>query len=132
MQALRTCSRIATPSVAHKAEAIVAPDDLIRYFGVGRHHGKVSNIAYHNSLMVHYWGALASRDTRLMTHAFVVFSLIFMPENFRAVSQEALSFNKILQLEIDASTAAWRVWQALNRRWSKMMSIWFILLSKGY
>jgi len=48
MQALRTCSRIATPSVAHKAEAIVAPDDLIRYFGVGRHHGKVSNIAYHN------------------------------------------------------------------------------------
>jgi len=69
MQALRTCSRIATPSVAHKAEAIVAPDDLIRYFGVGRHHGKVSNIAYHNSLMVHYWGALASRDTRLMTHA---------------------------------------------------------------
>ena len=69
MQALRTCSRIATPSVAHKAEAIVGPDDLIRYFGVGRHHGKVSNIAYHNSLMVHYWSALASRDTRLMTHA---------------------------------------------------------------
>lgn len=69
MQALRTCSRIATPAVAHKAEAIVAPDDLIRYFGVGRHHGKVSNIAYHNSLMVQYWSALASRDTRLMTHA---------------------------------------------------------------
>lgn len=69
MQALRTCSRIATPAVAHKAEAIVAPDDLIRYFGVGRHHGKVSNIAYHNSLMVQYWGALASRDTRLMTQA---------------------------------------------------------------
>jgi len=69
MQALRTCSRIATPAVAHKAEAIVAPDDLIRYFGVGRHHGKVSNVAYHNSLMVHYWSALASRNTRLMTHA---------------------------------------------------------------
>jgi len=69
MQALRTCSRIATPSVAHKAEAIVAPDDLIRYFGVGRHHGKVSNVAYHNSLMVQYWSTLASRDTRLMTHA---------------------------------------------------------------
>ncbi len=69
MQALRTCSRIATPAVAHKAEAIVAPDDLIRYFGVGRHHGKVSNIAYHNSLMVQFWGALASRDTRLMTES---------------------------------------------------------------
>ncbi|NND90148.1 MAG: alpha-amylase [Granulosicoccus sp.] len=69
MQALRTCSRIATPAVAHKAEAIVAPDDLIRYFGVGRHHGKVSNIAYHNSLMVQFWSSLASRDTRLMTRA---------------------------------------------------------------
>ncbi len=73
MQALRTCSRIATPAVAHKAEAIVAPDDLIRYFGVGRHHGKVSNIAYHNSLMVQYWSALASRDTRLMTRALAEF-----------------------------------------------------------
>ena len=69
LQALRACSRIATPAVAHKAEAIVSPDDLIRYFGVGRHHGKVSNIAYHNSLMVQFWSALASRDTRLMTHA---------------------------------------------------------------
>jgi amylosucrase len=68
LQALRSCSRIATPAVAHKAEAIVSPQDLIRYFGVGRHHGKVSNIAYHNSLMVQYWSALASRDTRLMTH----------------------------------------------------------------
>lgn len=69
MQALRTCSRITTPAVAHKAEAIVAPDDLIRYFGVGRHHGKVSNFAYHNSLMVQFWSSLASRDTRLMTQA---------------------------------------------------------------
>lgn len=68
LQALRSCSRIATPAVAHKAEAIVSPQDLIRYFGVGRHHGKVSNIAYHNSLMVQYWSSLASRDTRLMTH----------------------------------------------------------------
>ena len=69
MQALRTCSRITTPAVAHKAEAIVGPDDLIRYFGIGRHHGKVSNFAYHNSLMVQFWSSLASRDTRLMTQA---------------------------------------------------------------
>ena len=69
LQALRACSRIATPAVAHKAEAIVSPDDLIRYFGVGRRHGRVSNVAYHNSLMVQYWSAMASRDTRLMTYA---------------------------------------------------------------
>ncbi len=69
LQALRACSKIATPAVAHKAEAIVGPDDLVHYFGVGRRYGKVANIAYHNSLMVQTWSALASRDTRLMTHA---------------------------------------------------------------
>jgi amylosucrase len=68
LQGLRACSKIATPAVAHKAEAIVSPDDLIHYFGTGRRYGKVSNIAYHNSLMVQFWSALASRDTRLMTH----------------------------------------------------------------
>jgi amylosucrase len=68
LQAMRACSRIATPAVAHKAEAIVSPDDLIHYFGTGRHYGKVSNIAYHNSLMVQFWSSLASRDTRLMVH----------------------------------------------------------------
>jgi amylosucrase len=68
LQALRACSRIATPAVAHKAEAIVSPNDLIHYFGTGRHHGKVSNIAYHNSLMVQFWSSLATRDTRLMVH----------------------------------------------------------------
>ena len=69
LQALRSCAKITTPAVVHKAEAIVSPDDLIKYFGVGKRFGKVSQIAYHNSLMVQYWSSLASRDTRLMTHA---------------------------------------------------------------
>ncbi len=68
LQALRACSKIATPAVAHKAEAIVSPGDLVHYFGTGRRYGKVANIAYHNSLMVQTWSALASRDARLMTH----------------------------------------------------------------
>ncbi len=68
LQALRACSKIATAAVAHKAEAIVSPSDLIHYFGTGRRFGKVANVAYHNSLMVQFWSALASRDTRLMTH----------------------------------------------------------------
>ncbi len=68
LQALRACSRIAASAVIHKAEAIVSPQDLIAYFGTGKHFGKVSNLAYHNSLMVQYWSALASRDTRLMTY----------------------------------------------------------------
>ncbi|NJK44483.1 MAG: alpha-amylase [Pleurocapsa sp. SU_196_0] len=68
-QALRAVVRIVSPAVIFKAEAIVAPNDLIHYLGRGAHHGLVSDTAYHNSLMVQIWSSLASRDTRLMTHA---------------------------------------------------------------
>jgi amylosucrase len=68
-QALRAVARIAAPALVFKAEAIVGPDQLVPYLGVGRHSGKVSDLAYHNSLMVQIWSALASRDARLMTEA---------------------------------------------------------------
>ncbi len=67
LQALRACARIVAPAVVFKAEAIVGPDDLAAYLGVGRHRGRVSDMAYHNSLMVQFWSALATRDARLMT-----------------------------------------------------------------
>ncbi|QPH54901.1 alpha-amylase family protein [Pontivivens ytuae] len=67
LQVLRAACRIACAGVIHKAEAIVSPADLIPYLGAGRHTGKVGNLAYHNSLMVQFWSALASRDTTLMT-----------------------------------------------------------------
>ena len=60
-QALRAVARIACPAVLFKAEAIVAPQDLVHYLGQGAHHGKVSDIAYHNSLMVQIWSMLASQ-----------------------------------------------------------------------
>ena len=68
LQALRACSRIAAPAVIHLEEAIVAPAEMLPYLGRGKHDGKEGNLAYHNSLMVQFWSALATRDTRLMTH----------------------------------------------------------------
>jgi amylosucrase len=68
-QALRAAARIAAPTVIFKAEAIVGPQQLMPYLGTGRHHGKVCDLAYHNSLMVQYWSSLAASDTRLMTRA---------------------------------------------------------------
>ena len=68
-QALRAVARVVAPAIIFKAEAIVAPNDLIAYLGEREHYGKVSDTAYHNSLMVQIWSSLASRDTRLMTHA---------------------------------------------------------------
>ena len=68
-QALHAMTRIAAPAVVFKAEAIVAPSDLIGYLGQGAYHGKVSDLAYHNSFMVQIWSSLASGDARLMAAA---------------------------------------------------------------
>lgn len=73
-QALRAAAHISTPSLIFKAEAIVGPKDVVHYLGQGEHAGKVSDIAYHNSLMVQIWSALASRDGRLMAHALSKFA----------------------------------------------------------
>jgi amylosucrase len=68
LQAFRAAMRIAAPAVAFKAEAIVAPHQLVAYLGVGRHQGKECDLAYHNALMVLLWSSLASRRVGLMTH----------------------------------------------------------------
>lgn len=68
-RALRAVTRIAAPAVVLQAEAIVGPRDLVAYLGVGAHYGKVSDLAYHNSLMVQTWSTLASRDARLAARA---------------------------------------------------------------
>jgi len=68
LQALRAVTRIVAPAVIHLEEAIVGPAEMLPYLGRGEHDGKEGNLAYHNSLMVQIWSALASRDTGLMTH----------------------------------------------------------------
>src|SRR6476659_939263 len=67
-QALHTVTRIACPATVFKAEAIVSPRDLMQYLGQGSHHGKVSDLAYHNALMVQVWSMLAAKDVRLAAH----------------------------------------------------------------
>ncbi len=68
-RALRAVARVAAPAILFKAEAIVGPHQLMHYLGTGRFYGKVSDLAYHNSLMVQFWSSLAARDARLMTRA---------------------------------------------------------------
>ena len=66
---LRSVARIAAPALIFKAEAIVAPEDVVTYLGVGEYAGNVSDLAYHNSLMVQIWSALATQDSRLLAHS---------------------------------------------------------------
>jgi amylosucrase len=68
LQLLRAATRITCPSLLHKAEAIVPPGQLVPYLGTGRYSGRVSNLAYHNNLMVQFWSSLATGDVRLATH----------------------------------------------------------------
>jgi amylosucrase len=69
LQAFRAAMRIAALAVAFKAEAIVAPRDLVSYLGIGKHEGKECDLAYHNVLMVLLWSALASGRVALLTSA---------------------------------------------------------------
>jgi amylosucrase len=64
-QAIRAVTRMVAPAVAFKAEAIVAPRDLVQYLGIGPHAGRVSDLAYHNSLMVQIWSMLAAKSAVL-------------------------------------------------------------------
>ena len=68
-QALHTVTRIAAPALAFKAEAIVGPRDLVQYLGSGMHAGRVSDLAYHNSLMVQIWSMLATGNVVLAREA---------------------------------------------------------------
>ena len=66
LSAYRALMRIAAPSVLFKAEAIVAPEDIVRYLGVGGYEGKACDVAYHATLMNHLWHALATENTHLL------------------------------------------------------------------
>jgi len=66
---LRTVVRIACPAVVFKAEAIVGPADLPAYLGVGEHAGRISDLAYHNGLMVQLWSMLATGEVGLASRA---------------------------------------------------------------
>jgi amylosucrase len=69
LQALRGLLAIAAPATIVKGEAIVAPDDLVAYQGVGRRTATECDLLYHNQLMVQGWSSLAAQDGALATAA---------------------------------------------------------------
>jgi amylosucrase len=69
LQLLHALTRIAAPGVIFKAEAIVAPEDLVPYLGGHERYRPECELAYHNVLMVLLWSSLATGDARLAAHA---------------------------------------------------------------
>ncbi|MEP6615354.1 MAG: amylosucrase [Ginsengibacter sp.] len=69
LQLIKQCVHVATPGMALLAEAIVAPNDIMQYFGKGNFAGKESDLAYNATQMAVQWDALATGDTRVMLSA---------------------------------------------------------------
>lgn len=75
-QAMRAFARIFAPALLFKAEAIVGPAQVGAYFGEGKRAGKVSDLAYHNSLMVQIWAAIAAKDATLLERSLSRFTAL--------------------------------------------------------
>ncbi|MFC5946986.1 alpha-amylase family protein [Pseudonocardia lutea] len=69
LQALHAAVKLAAPATVFKAEAIVAPEDLVPYLGGHPRHRPECELAYHNQLMVLLWSCLATKDARLAVQA---------------------------------------------------------------
>jgi amylosucrase len=61
IQAFNSIARIAAPSLLFKSEAIVHPDEVMRYIGADE-----CQISYNPLLMALLWETLATRDVRLL------------------------------------------------------------------
>ena len=64
IQAFNAVVRVAAPSLLFKSEAIVHPDEVIRYIGTDE-----CQLSYNPTLMALLWEALATRRTALLEHA---------------------------------------------------------------
>ncbi|MEE4216510.1 MAG: alpha-amylase family glycosyl hydrolase [Xanthomonadales bacterium] len=66
LQLLKDCCQVTAPGVLFIAEAIVAPVEIIKYFGEDAVIAKECEIAYNATFMALLWDAVATRNTRLL------------------------------------------------------------------
>ena len=69
LRLIKQCVQVAAPGMALLAEAIVAPKEIMKYFGSGLFTAKECDFAYNATQMALQWDALATGDTRVMLAA---------------------------------------------------------------
>lgn len=69
LRLIKQCVQVASPGMALLGEAIVAPDEIIKYFGTDQFIAKECDVAYNATQMALQWDALATGDTRVMLAA---------------------------------------------------------------
>ena len=66
---IKLCVEISTPGMALLGEAIVAPKEIMKYFGTGHYYGRECDFAYQATHMALQWDMLATGDVRVMLAA---------------------------------------------------------------
>jgi len=65
----RLCLQVVAPGVIILAEAIVAPHEIVRYFGEGVLEGNECEIAYNATFMACLWNSVATKKTLLLNRS---------------------------------------------------------------
>ena len=66
LQLIKQCVQVAAPGMVLLGEAIVAPKEIMKYFGSGLYVGKECDVTYNATQMALQWDALATGETRVM------------------------------------------------------------------
>ncbi len=69
LRLIKQCVQVAAPGTALLGEAIVAPKEIMKYFGTGEYTGRECDFAYNATQMALQWDALATGDIRVMLAA---------------------------------------------------------------
>ncbi|MCU0390324.1 MAG: alpha-amylase family glycosyl hydrolase [Thermoflexibacter sp.] len=69
LRLIKQCVQVATSGMALLGEAIVAPKEIIKYFGTEHFTAHECDVAYNATQMALQWDALATGDTRVMLAA---------------------------------------------------------------
>jgi amylosucrase len=67
LQLMKDCCQVTAPGVLFIAEAIVAPVEVIKYFGEDAIVAKECEIAYNATLMALLWDSVATKNTKLLS-----------------------------------------------------------------
>lgn len=74
LRLIKLCTQVATPGLALLGEAIVAPSQIMKYFGTGRFTSYECDFAYNATQMALQWDALATGKTKVMMAAQAILS----------------------------------------------------------
>ena len=66
LQLMKDCCQVTAPGVLFIAEAIVAPSEIIKYFGEDAVIAKECEIAYNATFMALLWDAIATKNSKLL------------------------------------------------------------------